>query len=105
MAGKTYAVDLVLERIFSNLESMRRNRRVAFATTVPPRLYFPAVSDISTDHDSKDFDLSCLEQNLKLSPEERAVQHQRALDILLEIKNARKQLYEQSEQSSENTAG
>jgi len=55
----------------------------------------------SSNLEECDFEPSCIEQNLRLTTEERAIQHQRALDIFLEIEKARKQLYEKSQQSSE----
>ena len=47
-----------------------------------------------------EIDISLLEINLEMTPEERLIQHQNALEILLEIERARDQLNEKSEQSS-----
>ena len=47
-----------------------------------------------------EIDISILEGNLELSFEERLIQHQNALEILLEIEKARDQLHEKSQQST-----
>jgi hypothetical protein len=57
------------------------------------------------DQEQETFDINALEQNLMLSPEDRAIQHQRALDILAEIERARKQIYDRPKQPSEDSAG
>lgn len=46
---------------------------------------------IAMEQDS-DIDISMIEKNLTLTPEERVLDHQRALEILLEIERARKKM-------------
>jgi hypothetical protein len=46
------------------------------------------------------FDLSLLEESLSYSYEERAVHHQRALDLALEMEKAGRQLRERSQSTS-----
>jgi hypothetical protein len=46
------------------------------------------------------FDLSLLEESLNYSYEERAVHHQRALDLALEMERAGRQLRERSRPTS-----
>lgn len=45
-----------------------------------------------------------LDYNLSLTPEERLLNHQRALDTINELIKARKQIYGELESSSETTA-
>ncbi len=49
-------------------------------------------------------ELSLIEYNLSLTPEERLLNHQRALDTVNEILKARKQVYGEFEPSSETPA-
>ncbi len=46
---------------------------------------------------NSDIDIGLLDSNLELSPEERLLQHQHALEILLEIEKAKEQLHEKSQ--------
>lgn len=48
-------------------------------------------------------DLTLIEHNLSLPPEERLLNHQRALDTLNELIKARKLIYGESDPSSEKT--
>ena len=48
-------------------------------------------------------DISLIEYNLSLSPEERLLNHQRALDTVNELLKAREQVYGELKSSSETT--
>lgn len=50
--------------------------------------------------EASNIDLHLLESNINLSPEERLIQHQNALDLLLEIDKAKETLNAKPQQSS-----
>lgn len=51
-----------------------------------------------------EIDIQQLETNLKLSHEERIIRHQKALDLVLELKNVKVIKHEKSERSTKKTS-
>jgi hypothetical protein len=45
------------------------------------------------------FDLTLVEENLRCSPEQRALQHQQALSLALELERAGRELRERTQQT------
>lgn len=54
-----------------------------------------------SEQSKETIDVSLIEYNLSLTPEERLLNHQRALETINELIKARKQIYGESESSSE----
>lgn len=50
-----------------------------------------------------DIDLDHIRLNLNLTPTERLVRHQQALDLMRELQKARKQIYGESKHPSEDS--
>ena len=57
--------------------------------------------DASKQAELAGIDLSLIDANLRLTPEQRAVQHQAALRLALEFERAGKVLRERTQQSSQ----
>jgi hypothetical protein len=54
-------------------------------------------ADINTEQEADEVDVSQLIRNLSLSPEQRLLEHQAALDLVIELEKAGKKLREQSQ--------
>lgn len=74
-----------------------------------PAFFFPALStwgysalamDAIKQAELAGFDISLIEESLRLSPEQRAIQHQAALTLALELERAGKELRERDQPSS-----
>jgi hypothetical protein len=57
----------------------------------------------TTTHEA--FDQSLIEYTLSLSPEERLVKHQKALNLVEELRQAGRSFYERSQQITKSPAG
>jgi hypothetical protein len=60
--------------------------------------------DFSLRSKTNDIDLSLLEYHLSLSPEERLRQHQRALNLTLQMKNAGQEYYARLRESPQSSS-
>ena len=61
------------------------------------RVQVPSSAPLNT---TSNIDISLIESNLSLSPSERLMQHQSALDLVLELDKARVNLNAKSQQSA-----
>jgi len=53
--------------------------------------------DVLKEAELAGFDLSLIDENLRLSPEQRVIQHQAALEFALELERAGKELRERDQ--------